>query len=364
MTHHPLSWEFCIWRRWVPLSTLICIASAVALPSILGQSREVGYVTVRLAAVTPRLDAYGQIEPIAVLPVNAAEGGVVAGLKVLPGMHVRAGQELAHLNGPQIAALLLQSRADVRSAQAQRSASQKSLAIQRQELASHLSTRQAVQQAESAAAQARTALDNAQSHLKSVRRMMTLTAPANGTVLTLNAADGELISAGQPILTLQTANGIWLRATYYGAAFSAIHVGMTGVFSPSGGGQPIPVRVRSVLGALTPGGGESIALVPARSRPRLPPGWRSGEFGTVVLHLPKKMLVAVPTRALILDQGEWWVMVHTSKGDHPQAVVPGPSRGWRTFLESGLKPGAQVVVENAYLLFHRGISGSYQVPDE
>lgn len=361
---HPSSWHFRIWRGRVPPSTLTCVALAVILPPALGQSRDAGYVTARLAAVTPHLEAYGRVEPIAALPVNAAEAGVVAGLKVLPGMRVLAGQELAHLTGPQIAALLLQSDADLRSAQAQLGASQKSLAIQRQQLASHLSTRQAVQHGESAAAHARTAMDNAQSHLESVRQMMTLKAPASGTVLTLTASDGELVSAGQPVLTLQTANGIWLKATYYGTNLSTIRVGMTGVFSPSGSGQPIPVRVRSVLGALTPGGGESIALVPARPQSKLPPGWKIGEFGTVALDLPKRMLVAVPTRALILDRGKWWVMVHTPQGDHPQAVVLGRSQGWQTFVESGLKPGVQIVVENAFLLFHRRISRSYQVPDE
>ena len=327
----------------------------------MAQSAEAGCVTAQLTAVTARLEAYGQVEPIAILPVVAAQAGLIAGLRVLPGQHVRAGQELAQLNGPEITALLLQSQADIRSAQAQLSASQKALAIQHQQLASHLSTRQAVHQAESAVAQAQTAFDNAQSHLNAVRQMLTLSAPAQATVLTVNAANGELVSAGQTILTLQTANRLWLKAAYYGAGLSAIRGGMTGVFTPADdSSQPIPVRVSTVFGSLTAGGGESIALVPVTPRSK----WMNGEFGTVTLYSPKRMLVAVPTRALILDQGKWWVMVHTSQGDHPQAVVPGPSRGWQTFIESGLNPGAQVVVENAFLLFHRGISQSYQVPDE
>ena len=76
-----------------------------------------------------------------------------------------------------------------------------------------------------------------------------------------------------------------------------------------------------------------------------------------------RSLVSVPTRALVLDQGQWWVLVHSSTGDHRQAVVPGPARGWRTFIERGLEPGVQVVVENAYLEFHLGISKNYQPPD-
>jgi len=351
--------------RWIRPSTLGRTLAVVWLVLIAGgliatgQSPGAGYVTVHLDTVTPQLEAYGQVEPITVLPVSAAQAGVIAGLKTLPGMHVRAGQELAHLNGPEITALLLQSQADVRSAQAQLSTAQKSLAIQKQQLAAHLSTRQVVHQAESAVAQAQTGFDNAQSHLQAVHQMMTLSAPASATVLAVNATDGELVSAGQPILTLQTANRLWLKASYYGADLTAIRVGMTGSFSPSDGGESVPVKVSAVFGSLGVGGAESIGLVTTTPKSR----WMNGEFGKVTLDSPQRMLVAVPTRSLILDQGKWWVMVHTAQGDHPQSVVPGPARGWQTFLEHGLEPGAQVVVENAYLLFHRGISQSYQTPD-
>jgi multidrug efflux pump subunit AcrA (membrane-fusion protein) len=189
--------------------------------------------------------------------------------------------------------------------------------------------------------------------------MMTLSAPANATVLAVNATDGELVSAGQPILTLQTTNRLWLKATYYGADLTAIRVGMTGSFSPSDGGESVPVKISAIFGSMGVGGGESIALVTTTPKSQ----WINGEFGKVTLHSPQRMLVAIPTRSLILDQGKWWVMVHTAQGDHPQAVVPGPARGWQTFLEHGLAPGVQVVVENAYLQFHRGISQSYQTPD-
>lgn len=345
---------------WIRIFFLI-VGLALDVPGLpaTGQSRDAGYVTVQLAAMAPRLEAYGQVEPISALPVSAAQAGVITGLKVLPGTQVRAGQTLAYLEGPEIAALLLQGEADVRSAQAQLSASQKALSIQRGQLATHLSTRQAVHQAESALAQAQTGFDNARARLQAVRRMRTLSAPANATVLALNAADGELVSAEQPIVTLQAATGLWLKALYYGADLSAVHIGMTGSFSPSNNGPAIPVKVRAIFGSLTPDGGESIALAPASSKSR----WMNGEFGTVTLNSPQRTLVAVPTQALILDQGKWWVMVHTAQGDHPQAVVPGPARGWQTFLTEGLHPGEQVVVENAYMLFHQGIAQSYQTPD-
>jgi RND family efflux transporter MFP subunit len=278
----------------------------------------------------------------------------------VPGMHVRAGQELAHLSGPAIQTAVQQAEADVRSTQAQLSAAQKTLAIEQEQLPSHFSTRATVQQAESAVAQAQASFDNAQSHLQAVRHMMTISAPANATVLAINASDGQLVSVGQPVVTLQTTTGLWLQASYYGADWSSIRVGMTGVFSPTNGSAPIPVRVRAISGAMTAGEGQMFGLAPIHSAVQ----WVTGEFGTVTLSLPARRLVAVPTRSLVLDQGKWWVLVHTSQGDHPQQVVPGPAQGWNTFLQSGVNAGSQIVVEDAYLQFHRGISNTYQPPDQ
>jgi RND family efflux transporter MFP subunit len=335
------------------------MASAGAL-RMMAQSPEGAYVTVRAERVVPHIEAYGRVEPIATLPVNAAEEGIVTGLRTFPGAHVRAGQELAHLSGPSIQAAVQRGEADVRSAQAQLTAAQKTLAIEREQLTSHLSTRAMVQQGESAVAQAQTNFENGQSQLESVRQMMTLSAPADGTVVAINASDGQLVSIGQAVVTLQTPARLWLQATYYGADLRLVQVGMTGAFSPADGSAAIPVRVRAISGAMTAGEGETIGLAPATSTAR----WINGEFGTVTLDLPARMLVAVPTRAMILDQGEWWVLVHTAQGDRPQQVVPGPVRGWDTFLDSGLSVGSQVVVEDAYLLFHRGISKAYEPPDQ
>ncbi len=148
-------------------------------------------------------------------------------------------------------------------------------------------------------------------------------------------------------------------ATYYGADLAAIRMGMRGQFAPSDGDAPVKVRVASILGAMTAGGGESVALEAVGGHP----SWLSGESGTVTLDLPAQEMVAVPTRALILNQGKWWVMVHTASGDHAQEVVPGRAQGWETFIVSGLAPGAKVVVNNAYLLFHASVAEQYQIPD-
>jgi RND family efflux transporter MFP subunit len=343
-------------RGWFAAVALTAMAM---LQLAAGQSSPADWVTVQLRAITPQLDSYAQVEPIGVLPVNAAETGVISGLNILPGTHVRAGQAMVQLSGPSIQTLLLQGEADVRSAKAQLDAARKSLAIQREQLGAHLATRENVHQAESALAQAQAALDNAQTRLDTVRQMRTVTAPADGMVLARNSVNGELVEAGQPVVTLETAGSLWLTAVYYGRDLAAIHVGMMGHFAPSDGGPALAVRVSAVFAAMTIGGGEKVAM-----RPLHEPGkWLSGESGKVTLEAPSHLLPVVPTRALILNQGRWWVMIHSAKGDRAQPVLPGPAEGWNTFIEHGLAPGAQVVVDNAYLLFHAQITEQYQIPD-
>ena len=315
-------------------------------------------VTVHAQMVARHFDAFARVEPIASLPVRAAQAGILSAVRVLPGAAVRKGQELATLGGPEIRALLAAREAAVHSAQARLTAASKALEVQRTQLALRLGTRQSLADAQSAATAAEAGLRDARAQLRAAQELCILRAPADGAVLALNSADGERVAAGQTVLTLQTDNRLWLKATYYAADASAVRVGMRGTFVATGDSVPVAVQVASVFATIGRGGGESVGL-----RAITTTHWLNGEFGTVTLNGPQRRLIAVPTRALILDHGRWWVLVHTAHGEQPQAVAPGPTRGWQTFIDSGLAPGARIVVENAYLEFHRGVSKSYQPPD-
>lgn len=360
-----MTWRAIRWcRAGVPL---VLVFAPVAHAATSGPS-VTRTVTVQAESLTPQFSGYGQVQPLAPLPISAIEAGVIARLKVIPGSQVQVGEVLATLTGPEIQSLLTSRQGAVRSAQSQLTASQRTLAIERQQLSAQMSTQQAVAAAQSAVAAAQSAADTAQSQLRLAEDMQTLRAPTAGTVLSLNAAEGERVAAGQTVLMIQTANRLWLAATYYGADAQGIRIGMTGQFLPASGAAPVAVKVMAISAALAPDAGESVGLVAtnagtASAGAGVSAPWSNGEWGMVTLTGATQSLVSVPTRALILDQAQWWVMVQSASGLRSQPVVPGPTRGWDTFIERGLSPGQQVVVDNAYLEYHRGIAQRYSPPD-
>lgn len=316
----------------------------LALPAEQTQAATAGTVKAELHLFTHEYRTYARVEPQTLVVIKAATTGVITDLRVLPGEQVHAGELLAKLTGADY-------RTNLSAAVSRRDAARSNLAVTQKNYP-QFSSAQDVSNAEAA-------FDEAESALKRLKVTGQLVAPAEGIVLGLNTADGERVTAGQSLITLQPSRSLWLRAQYYGADVAAIRVGMSGEFFPADASSPVPVKVATVFGALLPDGGESVGLLTASSAPT----WINGEFGTVVLKGPPHKLVAVPTRALILDGGRWWLLVHTAHGDRHQAVVPGLARGWMTFIEHGLEPGADVVVANAYLKFYRGISTTYTPPN-
>lgn len=346
---------------WRAASTAVlalqcCVAGTADAAGTTGMA---GTITTRVQSVAAQYRAYGRVQPIAVLPVTAGQAGVVAGLRVVPGSPVTGGEQLATLTGPDIQSLLVSREGALRSASTTLSAARRALVTEREKLAAHLATRMDVGTAESALAAAIAAFQTAQAQLADAQAKSSLRAPSAGRVLALDAADGQRVAEGQTVVTLQTGGHLWLMASFYGADAAAIRVGMSGVFQPAAGGAPLPVKVAAVGASIGADGGEQVGLVAAH-----PGAWLNGEWGAVTVDGVSRPMIPVPTEALILDGARWWVLVRTPNGDRAQAVLPGPTRGWQTLIEDGLAPGQQVVVQNAYLEYHRAIASRYAPPED
>lgn len=302
--------------------------------------------------------AYGQVEPTSIVNVRIVSPGTLSELHVLPGSTVAANEVLARVTGPQMSALLTERETSLHSAQARLQAATRALAIARDQLAQQLTTKQALDAAASELAAAQAAQQTAQAQLAEARDQQVVKAPIAGSVIAVQAANGEQARAGDTLLTIQPRGPLWVRAKYYGADASALRIGMTGRFTPAGNGAPIPVSIINIAQAASADGALQVGLSASSHA-----DWVSGQWGTVTLDGAPASYVMVPTAALILDRGEWWVLVRTPKGDEPRRVVPGQARGWQTGIVSGLRPGEQVIAQDAFLDYHRGIAETYQPPD-
>ena len=342
-------------RRVLPGAILLLALLTVAAGAWAGD----GTVAVKARSFVTQYTAYAQVAPVTTLRLRAAVAGVAGGLDVVPGTTVKPGTTLARLAGPMIRASLAERQAAVAGAKAALTAAKSDLATQRQNLRLHLSTASTLANAEAVVAEAQARLDAAGAQLQTLQDEVNVQAPEAAQVLSVAAANGERVSPGQVLLTLQPAHDLWLKASFYGPDAAAIRQGMHGRFQPAGGAAAIQVQVRSVLGVMQSGGGLEVGCAPMTGSP----AWHNGEAGTLELRGEHGTLPAVPTRALILDKGRWWVMLHTAKGERRQAVQLGPVQGDDTLIRQGLSPGAQVVVENPYLDFHRDFAQHYQQPD-
>lgn len=296
---------------------------------------------------------FTSVKPIHDIVIRSAATGILEGFHLRPGDHVRSGELLGHLGGTNYTAKLTSARAAAETAI-------KALALARDQLKVDearyplLIDRDILDRGKLKVTRVRNSLIHARETLGALRASGSLTSPVSGTVSRIASSDGERISTGEKILTLQPKGNLWLVGGIFGKDIGRVRVGMQGKFHPAGGGTAIPVRVSRIF-PRSDGDGLGIGLE-AISRP---PGWFSGEGGMVTLGARANKEPAIPDRALVLDSGHWWVLDDAHGHVEPVRVVPGDSRNGWTWISSGLKPGTTVVSSDAYLIFHKTFAKKY-----
>ncbi len=338
------------------LCCLLCLAgSAAPLSSLAAAARN--WVPVRSTRCAQAVTGFAVVEPPAPATVAAVTAGIVSGLTALPGDRVTRGETLATLTGPEVSAARAQASAAVIEARAAVQAARATLAADHAKLPERLVTQQDVAQAEANLAAASAKVDLSRADRARLQQSLSIAAPVAGTVQSVPVGSGSRVAPGETILTIQPAAGRFLSATLYGRTVFRIGIGATGHFAPATAAAPDKVAVTGVHSQSVADGGVALTLSFAGSPP--PPG----TFGRLDFSLPFQSLPAVPSRALILDRGKWWVVVHRAGGDHPVEVVPGPVSRDSTCIEHGLTVGEQVVTVDPYLAYNRGIAAQYQPPD-
>ncbi|MFM0509235.1 efflux RND transporter periplasmic adaptor subunit [Paraburkholderia sp. RL17-373-BIF-A] len=290
--------------------------------------------------------------------MTAPTAGVVSSMRLIPGEEVRAGQVIARLTGPSVSTDTARLAADLKSAQIRMAAASQAAAIEQQKLDEHLSTRDVVIRARAELDTVRQQVAAAQSAARSYASLVVIRAPEDGVVTAVNAADGQYVTADQPLATAAPSRGLHVVANLFGNDASSVAAGMRGIFLAEGADAPVDVVVQHVSRSITTPGQLEVWLDAASG-----PSLVAGSVGTVSLTASDDKRLAIPSTALILDGGQWWVLVRDKSGSRRQQVTPGISDGGWTSIRQGLQQGERVVTQDAYLLFHQDFATRYQQAD-
>jgi membrane fusion protein (multidrug efflux system) len=118
--------------------------------------------------------------------------------------------------------------------------------------------------------------DNAQLQLSYTK----VTAPAGGTISRKQVEVGQLVQAGQPLLTIVSDTGTWVTANFKETQLSDLKVG-----------QPVELEVDAYGGCIAKGTVESLSAATGAKFALLPPDNATGNFTKVVQRVPVRIAV-------------------------------------------------------------------------
>ncbi|MFN9729966.1 MAG: efflux RND transporter periplasmic adaptor subunit [Pseudomonadota bacterium] len=299
--------------------------------------RPVVVATPSPAGAAAAVRATGRLEGSDELRLSFKVSGVVAEVAVDAGDNVRAGEVLARLDRTETGAAV------ERAAQALTKA-ERDLARAEEMFARGLIAREARDNAatarEVAAADLRAARFNQQ--------FATVVAPAGGRIKARLAEPGEVVAAGQPVLTLAGESRGWLlraaladRDALRLAAGDAAEVRVDAL-----PGRRVPSRVARIAGAADPATGAIDVEFAVDDADSL---LRSGLVARVeATPADARSMLSVPVSALLrADGGEGKVLVVADGRARSRAVVLGAIADGRVAVISGLAKDDAVVVGGA-----------------
>jgi Cu(I)/Ag(I) efflux system membrane fusion protein len=179
---------------------------------------------------------------------------------------------------------------------------------------------------------------------------LTLHAPQAGIVTSLEVREGQRVSAGQPLMTLNDLSSVWVEAAVPQSLTVEVHPGtQVDVRSEALPGKRIVGTVEALLPDLDP------ATRTQRARIVLPNAGghlSPGQFVQVdVRSGAETPVLTVPTDALIAAGDHPRVIVSLGRGRfRPVSVTTGRTAAGQTEITSGLRGDEQVVVSAQFLI--------------
>ncbi|MGS4947085.1 efflux RND transporter periplasmic adaptor subunit [Meridianimarinicoccus sp. RP-17] len=316
--------------------------------------------TVERRSVSETVSIFGQVVATHESDVAMRVAGVVSEIGVYVGTQLDEGDMLAVLDRELLELELRSKRAALAEAEAGVEVAQAGLTLAERGFArvEGLRGTSAFSQGqyddrESAVAQARGSLAQAQARLMNAQvaadraaydlERSVLRAPFSGTVLQVMVDPGEYVQVGAPVARVVNIDDLEIEANVPAEYIQALAPGME-LRGVRADGAPLPLTVRAVL---------PTEFSATRTRPvRL-----TGDMGaldgrvavgqTLTLEVPRDVprdVLLVPKDAVMQARGAWSVFVHEDGKAVPREITLGDSFGDRFEVLSGLAAGDEVVV--------------------
>lgn len=309
--------------RAVPEERVVPVEVAVAA---LGQAARAVTVT-------------GTVEPIRTVGINSQLAGPVLAVEVEEGTRVRAGQVLARIDAPEVAAQLISAEAAL--AVAQRTAERS------EELrASDYLTAAEYERDQAAHAAARATRDQLRTRLG----YATVRAPVPGVVLEKRVERGDIVSAQARLFTIGELSTLVVRVPVSELDVSALRAGDSVPLALDAlGGRPMAGRIRRVF----PSADTVTRLVPVEVAltGEAASEARPGFLARLTFRLdPRTNVLLVPAGAVVEGAGGAAVYVVEGARASRRAVRRGDVFQGRVEIREGLAPGDTVVIAGAGML--------------
>jgi len=270
--------------------------------------------TVRVSTVQPRAAAStlalpGRIEAFARAPIYARVSGYLKSWRADIGTHVKAGQLLAVIETPDLAAQLVQAQADLTSARANAALAAKTARRWESLVGSGLVSRQDTDQKISDLAAKTAAVKAAAANverLQAMKRYARILAPFDGVVTARNTDVGQLINAGdngqgRELFVVSDVRRLRVYVQVPQTDAPAIMPGARAILSvPGFPGRRFTAGVEAAAGAISASSGSTLVqLVMDNPGEQMLPG----SFATVSFHLAaSRAALQVPADALVFDR--------------------------------------------------------------
>jgi cobalt-zinc-cadmium efflux system membrane fusion protein len=307
--------------------------------------------------VNARLVLPGIVEsdPARTAAVLTPLGGRVLELKVDLGDRVHRGQVLAVIDSPDLG----QARDDNEKAADAFQLTQKNLARQEEQFKLGTASTRDLDQSRSDNAQAAAEYGRTQARLKILglptegqrhSTLLPVQSPVSGSVTALNVAAGNMINdPTQPIMTVADLSTVWVTALVPEKDVAAVAKGQDAEVAlsayPNRTLQGKVLFVSDVLEADSRRNKLRIAF------PNADVSLKPNMFATVTLLGPKQTRVVLPTSALLINNDRTTVFIATAPWIFERRTITTRlEEGTTVALDSGVKPGEQVVVKGGILL--------------